>query len=406
MANQIFLQNGCRISTPKVYPTNWESSKKEFQTKDWRISYYFYDPNFADKWKYGKLIVVKGMNGFKVTKDRVLATKTILENELRDLHDGYNPILKDFTENRALDNSIFHPELPIMKALSLAVDKQVCSKTQMKQYKYLIKRMEPAVKKLKMERIKIMDLKRSELKRILENMNLTDKFFNKIKAYLSSLFNELVEYECCETNITRDIRKKKVTTNKRDILTDKQYKLVMKYLKENYYEFWRYAQIFSYSGARTTELMLLTAENVDIENQEYKVIIKKGNEYNERIKVILPAVVPLWKELLKDAAPKDFLFSEGLSPGAKPINPDQIGKRWRRLVKKTKNIVDSKGNPVNITADFYALKHFVLDGLPPNLAQLLASHTTGRTTEIYRVNQDKRNREELKKLEIQFLKVV
>ena len=45
-----------------------------------------------------------------------------------------------------------------------------------------------------------------------------------------------------------------------------------------------------------------------------------------------------------------------------------------------------------------------LDSLPPEVAQKIASHTSLKTTRIYQVNQDKRDREELKKLN--FLKVV
>jgi hypothetical protein len=41
----------------------------------------------------------------------------------------------------------------------------------------------------------------------------------------------------------------------------------------------------------------------------------------------------------------DYVFSKNLLPGKIPIDPSQVGRRWRRHVKI----------PLGITADFYLL---------------------------------------------------
>lgn len=174
----------------------------------------------------------------------------------------------------------------------------------------------------------------------------------------------------------------------------------MDYLHANYYEFWRYATIFLFSGARTTELFRVHAKDVDIENQEYQTIIMKGCSPKEVTKVIIEEVVPLWCEILKDAKPNDYLFSRGLVAGGTTIKPYQITKRWLRLVKHSDKILDSKGKIIKVTADFYSLKHSFLDSLPKETAMLIASHTNSKTTSLYRVNAEKNQREELKKLKI------
>ena len=44
--------------------------------------------------------------------------------------------------------------------------------------------------------------------------------------------------------------------------------------------------------------MRLQTKDVKLDDQEYKVIIKKGPEYAEAMKVILPAALPIWKEVM------------------------------------------------------------------------------------------------------------
>ena len=52
----IKLPNGCSISNPSVYPTNWNKPQASIK-KIWYIQYYFYDPAFK-RYKYGKKCIV------------------------------------------------------------------------------------------------------------------------------------------------------------------------------------------------------------------------------------------------------------------------------------------------------------------------------------------------------------
>ena len=56
----IKLPNGCSISNPSVYPTNWNKPQASIK-KIWQIQYYFYDPAFKHdkRYKYGKRCIVK-----------------------------------------------------------------------------------------------------------------------------------------------------------------------------------------------------------------------------------------------------------------------------------------------------------------------------------------------------------
>jgi integrase len=199
-----------------------------------------------------------------------------------------------------------HPKLPIMEAFRLVKDKIKASVKHKKEIGFALNRFEKGAKQLRMTDIAIGKFKRSELKTILEYLNLPDNYFNKFRAYLSSLFNELVEYDCCEINLTRDIRKRKITKKVRETLDIHILRQIADYLKEKHYEFYRYMMIFFYSGAKSSELLRIRKSDVNLEKQEYKVTIQKGRQYTETIKIILPGALPLWEEVV----PNDYLFAK------------------------------------------------------------------------------------------------
>jgi site-specific recombinase XerC len=385
------------MSNPSIFPKNWKSGGQSLTKIDWRIQYYFYDPEHPRK---KKLCIVKGMNAYKDLKERRDATLLLLNDEIENNLRGYNPILKRFVINEDFKNAELHPNLPFITALEIARRKMRVSESQHKQLKWVTERMRPMAIKMKMADVTIGELSRRQLKNLLDRLDLPDEYYNRFKGYLGSIFRELVEYECCETNIVRDIRKRKTVKREREVLSPEHFKAVLDYLKSKYYTFYRYAKIFSYSGGRSSELFAVRAKDVNIAAQEYKVLIRKGRSEREKTKVILKDALPFWEELLKDAKPDDFIFSKNLEPGPKQIRSYQITKRWYRLVKKSDGIKDAEGNVIKVTADFYSLKHSLLDSLPEDVAQQMAAHTNAATTAIYQVNKEKRQRELLKELDL------
>ena len=108
--------------------------------------------------------------------------------------------------------------------------------------------------------------------------------------------------------------------------------------------------------------------------------------------------MPLWIELLKGAKPEDYLFSVGLKPGSKKIIREQITRRWNVHVKKK----------LNITPDFYSLKHLNIDETAAALdikdAAAMAGHTTPVITIAhYALNEKDRQHERLRKVNNSFV---
>ena len=402
MADRHYTMNGCYYTEPSIYPKNWKSGGLTSLDLVWKIQYYYFDPGHSNDYPYGKSIIIKGMNDIRDLHKRRAVTEIILEEEIGYLKRGYNKFSSSYMVDQRLKYGILHPHLKFIDAFRIAANKLKRSKKYIYEIICVINRIEQAAIKLNMTMTTIEDLKRRQLKIVLEESKFTSDYFNKARSYISTLFSELIEYECCESNLVRDIRKKKTVRTERELLTPDDMRTILSHLKTNYPSFYVYTNIFMLSGSRTTELFNLKFKDIDISNQEYKVVIKKRGISQEVTKVIIKQAVEFWKRAVKNAEPEDYIFSKGLVPGPESIDASQITKRWYRLVKKSKTLKNIDGNKLNITADFYSFKHSFLDSLPTAEAQLMAEHLSSKTTEIYQVNKKKRERELLKQLIVNF----
>lgn len=180
-------------------------------------------------------------------------------------------------------------------------------------------------------------------------------------------------------------------------MTDEERITVNRELKQSYYGLWRYMHIFYHSGCRTSELFKLQAKDVNLANQTFKILRKKGPKYYELLCPIKTVALPLWTEIVQSAGPDQYLFSEYLKPGDKPIRPDQIAKSWKRHVK----------DRLGITADFYSIKHSHADDVARlhglQVAQGVMGHSSERMTLIYATGQKARDLEAMKGLDNEFV---
>lgn len=387
----IQLPNNCKCSELKVNPSNWKTLKASTKT-DWYIQYRFYDPQVTKNGKIApKLKIIKGMNICKNRDDRKQATDALLENELTLLLFGYNPI----TGNTTNDNEI-SPNIYFIDALHKALAKIDVEKTTRQQITHILTHFTTGAKKLGFDLLMISEVKRKHIRLILDYLGgtrakWTNNTFNYFRKYLSILFKELVELEAVEFNPVTSIAKKEITIKIRTTLTPNERVIVRNHLESKYPSFWRFLQIFFHSGARISELLLIKASDVDLKGQTFKITVKKGRSRREVLKVIKDIAVPFWTELIQNCNPDDYIFSADLEPGKLTIRPDQITKRWYRLVKK----------PLGIKADFYSLKHLNLDEtaelLDIEAAQKMAGHSTPVVTMKHYATGEKERRNSILK---------
>ena len=379
---------GCSYTEFWVSPANWQKATKKDLSKDWFVECVFFDPRYEKKYPKG-FSFRKKANKPQTIEERKALISLFLKSIPQQFNDGYNPITKKYM---VLRNEGLYPDLLFIEAYRRALEIKSGTKSHLYNIKRAIERLEKASEALGMQYIKIKDLRRVDLKRMLDYLQLTDKYYNKFVIYFSSLYRELIEYECCESNITRDIYPKKTFKEPRLVLEKNELDRVREHLEEAYPDFYRYMMIFLYSGARNTELFRLQRKDVDLDKQEFVILLEKGGQYKRCTKVILGPALEYWREVCEECkSPDDYLFALNFVPSKKMGNKEIVTRFWKRNVK----------DKLGIEADFYSLKHYMLDNLDSDTAMLLASHTNKNTTAIYQVNKAKKDREMLKQLKIE-----
>jgi integrase len=395
----LLLANGCECSELAVHPENWKQSSAN-TSFPWYISYWFYDrPN-----KTRKQVIVKGMNKLKDLYQRRDATEILLQAELEMLMNrNYNPITGQCDNPGDQDPEyIIDPQMPFIAALRQAIKEMNASPDTKQDAKYVVNGIEGAAKQLRCDQKPISEIRRRHLISILKccskiNEKWSANLFNSYRANLLMLYKALIEMETVDFNPVRDISKQKSVKKIRDRLTTEERRKVDDHLRKNHYRFWLYMQIFFHSGSRTTELFRLQGKDIDLAGQRFKCIIMKRKQPIEIWRPIKDIAVEYWHEAMEGCADSNYVFGKGLQPGPDMILAEQITKRWRKYVKKE----------LNITADFYPLKHLNLDETAEALsiedAAKMAAHTTPVITmEVYATGEKERQDQRLKKVRNSF----
>lgn len=393
MATNLIL--GCSYSNLWVHPKNWRTTKsKNALEQNWYVECKFYDPEYKIKYPKG-FSFRKKLNRFKTLSERKAAIEILLEQIpvlFEEKH--FNPITKKYMKPMFGSHTEELSNMWFIDALEYIYPKLAITPKTKKDIKSTVRALRSVGIKM-YPALRACEIHSGHIRDMLDYLEISNSRFNKHLSYLSIVFNELVEKRVLFHNPIRDIKRRKEIKRIRRTMTLKDFKEVLSILKKDHYSFYIYSVIFFYSGARSSELLKLKAKDVDIKNQEYKVVIKKGREYKETIKVIVKDSIPYWKEVLKDVDDENlFIFSKGLVPGAESIQPYQITKRWKRLVK----------DKYDIEADFYSLKHLFLDLIDESYSDFsseIASHTSNEiTNKFYLTGKKKREMDKLKNLTV------
>ena len=130
----------------------------------------------------------------------------------------------------------------------------------------------------------------------------------------------------------------------------------------------------------------------------HKIVTKAINKHDSYLWKEVINEIKVYKGEKKHSSSESYLFSKGLTWGKYSISAKQISRRWKAHVK----------DKLNISADFYALKHAYLDKVSEVLslkeAQKLASHTSEKMLlKHYATGEGQREMDRLKEVEIPFI---
>jgi integrase len=385
-----------QVQRTEGFPKNW-LSKRASTKKPWYIYYRFYDSRYMDKFPKGKLRVIKGMNEFDWLEDRQEAVRMLIETELKQLKDrGYNPIAHIHALPIVTETAIL-PETPFMEAMYKAFENGNYIGSTKSDIKGVLNYIGQAARILQYDYLPIGDFRTLHLLPLMEQcgrmkQKWTNNTYNVYLKYLSMLFSYILQYGAMEYNPARNLKKKKTTKSIRKLLSSEECNRIDEFVKSFDIYLWRFINIFFHSGSRTTEILRVQGEHVDLKNQRVKYLVLKGSQHEWVYRPIKNIALPLWQDAINGCGPKDFVFSAGLRFGVASIRADQVCRRWRTHVKRK----------LGINCDFYSLKHLNTDQtsaiLGLNAAAAHNSHKSLRTTQAYAVNESNRVHDQIKKL--------
>jgi hypothetical protein len=428
----IQLKNGCARSEMKVLPKGWnidstnasDKVKSRLLKTKWKIYYRYYDPVFKDKKEWGQLILIRGMNDCKDLAARQDATKVLMQDELDSIDEKlFNPITgKYHVETEKVEDII--AATPFIDALKKAAKMLICVPRMMDDIECAIRGIEAAAGKLfdkSHQRayvgLKIGQVSRRHIVYIFQqckkdNVNFSINRQNKYRSYLMMIYKQLLKLEAVEHNPINDIPVEKGTIKKvKQLFTETEMLLININLKAWDYHFWRYTRIFHRSGSRTSEMTRLTYDKVSLESQEFIVLVKKGRNYVEQVRPIPDDILHLWIEVMSEAKPGQFLFSEYFKPGVKKIDKTWVERRWYKYVmgykEEWKDEKLRRENCLYIKKTFYLLKSQNSDAIAKKLdlkhAAVADGHTNTKTTKNhYAIGEERRELEKLKRTQIDF----
>lgn len=400
-SRMIPLLNGCSRSPISVTPKNWDKKNAPMNIA-WRIHYRFYMDGKS------RQIVIKKMNKYITLKERQEATKALLvtEEHLLDI-DSYNPITKSYMVSEVTGEvgpaTRFFTALELAKGMLKIVPAMALDiKSMLKRLKACAVGLEDGTLQKKYGELAISQVKRKHLLYLLDRCqkdypSMSNYRRNKYRTGLIMLFKKLLVLEAVDSNPALLLPIEKHVYKKRKLLTAAEFLIIDTNLKPTHYNFWRYFRIFFRSGSRSTELLTLkNGRNIDLERQEYTIIVKKGRTYREETRPIPVDVLELWVEVVNETEPGQYLFGAGFKPGAHPLAPEHVNRTWKKLVKVG----------MGIDKDFYSLKHLNADLIAERLGLGHAAAGTGldesTARKHYTVNEHQRQIDRLKTVRLDF----
>lgn len=376
-------------SKMKVYPINWETSKKSI-SKDWIVRYVFTDiKGISHNCSF------KGMNHLKEHTERVSETKRLIQDEQYLLDRGYNPKTQEYESHKPLN--VVTEDTSFINAMNISLEKVKVSENTRESMKDPVKLIIEAANKTGKASLKISEVRKRDVRIMLDYLiekGYSNDRYNRVKSNIGILYNYLVDLEIFEVNYIHFIKKLPHTPRKSTIYRDDD-KKKLKELKNSNYKLWRFLAIYYCSQSRITELRNLKLKDIVFNKQYFTIFEKKGKRYHEVIKPININVSKLWLELLNEAKPEDiFVFSNDLSPGIESCTKNSICNNYKLWVKKK----------LGINIDMRTLRHTFANDITSiygiDEAQKALGHTNQKTTRIYAIDYAEQLLEKQKNLKI------
>ena len=364
-------------------------SCKLTEGKEWYISYYVPDPETAKL----RRIKIK-LNRIHPLKERRKTARAIMSAIDTRLALGWNPLL----EARAPKAFVsLHDALQAF----IRIKGREMEPNTMRSYISFIKTLTSWLQQNNYDEKRFSCSFTQEMAIAFMNEmeeHLSPKTFNNYVAFYRSLFNWMKEKGYTDINPFEKVQKKahRLIKKSRRLLTDEEISKLISYLQAENYEYLAMAMICYCCFIRPKEIALLRCSDIDLKKQVIHVSAAIAKNDNTSYRTIPDDLVPILSRL-DLSHPNWYLF--GQHPGTGDFTPSPVQVCSRKIAKWWDQHVRPDCN-FGPELQFYSLKdtgitNMLGDGIPINLVQQQADHSSVAMTAIY-VGHSARAAEQLK----------
>lgn len=214
---------------------------------------------------------------------------------------------------------------------------------------------------------------------------LAVKTYNNYVAFFRILFNWMVSKGYTDQNPFDGVEKKtrRRATKNRRILTDEELARLVSFLRGENVPYLAMCLVCYCCLIRPKEIAMLRCSDVDLHRQTIRVSASIAKNDRDSVRTIPNDLVPVLRAL-DYSCPDRFLFAEhdgwDFRPGVNMVCSRKIAKYWDQVVRPACGF--------GMDVKFYSLKdsgitNMLTDGVPVNLVQQQADHSSIAMTAVY-----------------------
>lgn len=391
-----FLPNGDSYSRFTIFPSNWDSPRAYFDLH-WYVKYRYYPCGQ----NIGKQRMIKGtVNEVEDLLEKQQRMRALIQAEL----DVLNGVTKPFFLVQAnkmhaamkqdeqypipLTYQAIEPTDSFKTAVLKALYNPAGCEKHVTDLRRNVIRLLKIAHTLEYDHLPVSTISRKHLTRLFNTFKdqVTPSLYNRSRSHMISVFEILQAEEATDRNPAKNVVIEVTVEKKQTALSIEDINRILVYLKATDYNFYRFMYIFYHTGSRPVELCRLRYEDVNLSKGTYTVVIfKKKKKYKVVSKPIHNDVVSLWREVMSEAKPGEYLFGHGFKPGPNRYKAASYSNKYKEQIK----------DGLGIQENFYTLKHRKLSELRQymlsteamelsrKVTQQAATHDNFSTTEIY-----------------------
>lgn len=312
---------------PKISPAKPES---RHMSQDWYVWFRFFDAT-SGSWK--QLRYKKGINEFKVYKDRLAEANALKQALKEELASGWNPLRPNETRTiqiYSLQEALKHVET--IKAATLKKKTKYA-------YSYILNLFREWLVANNLLLTGVKHFTPAQAQEYMDWMLMKKKYsgrtFNDHLIVLRTFFNCFIERDWITKNPFRSVKRKRQTIGRNLAYTDAERILLENELFKSDRRMYYFTQIMYHCFIRRTEMTALKVKNIDLVNLTIVIPGESAKNGFQESVVIPKGLEQVLKSMqLNKYSTEDYVFGRGLETCSRQYkNPNWISTRHNDIVK-------------------------------------------------------------------------